>query len=285
MTAPASASHDYIEQQRGVHQQPGGGTPYMAAAAVPGPVMGQPSGVQFMLAPSQIPGIPPGLEYLTQIDQLLVHQQVEMFEMITGWETCNKYQIKNSLGQQVFFAAEESDTCMRQCCGPAREFTMHITDNLGREVIRVHREFKCCAGWNCCANFDCCAMELQVEAPVGSVIGYVKQQKSCLAAKYAILDANHEKILRIEGPVCICQGLCCTADINFKILSLEADYQVGKISRQWPGLFKEMFTKADNFGVNFPMDLDVRCKATILGALFLIEFMHFEQKKNNDNGF
>jgi hypothetical protein len=35
-----------------------------------------------MQAPPPIPGIPPGLEYLTRIDQLLVHQQVEMFEGI-----------------------------------------------------------------------------------------------------------------------------------------------------------------------------------------------------------
>ena len=26
----------------------------------------------------------------------------------------------------------ESDVCMRQCCGPGRGFTMHITDNLGQ---------------------------------------------------------------------------------------------------------------------------------------------------------
>ena len=39
--------------------------------------------LQWMSAPQEtIPGCPPGLEYLTQIDQLLVHQQVEIFEGI-----------------------------------------------------------------------------------------------------------------------------------------------------------------------------------------------------------
>lgn len=36
---------------------------------------------QWMQAPTGVPtGVPPGLEYLTQVDQLLVHQQVEIFE-------------------------------------------------------------------------------------------------------------------------------------------------------------------------------------------------------------
>jgi hypothetical protein len=34
-----------------------------------------------MPAPEEtLPGCPPGLEYLTKIDQLLVHQQIEVFE-------------------------------------------------------------------------------------------------------------------------------------------------------------------------------------------------------------
>jgi hypothetical protein len=41
---------------------------------------GQPVGTQAMQTPLMIPGVPPGLEYLAQIDQLLVHQQVEMLE-------------------------------------------------------------------------------------------------------------------------------------------------------------------------------------------------------------
>jgi len=35
---------------------------------------------QFMEAPAAMPGVPPGLEYLAQVDQLLVHQQIEIFE-------------------------------------------------------------------------------------------------------------------------------------------------------------------------------------------------------------
>lgn len=46
--------------------------------------------------------------------------------------------------------------------------------------------------------------------------------------------------------------------------------QVGKISKQWSGLARELFTDADFFGINFPMNLDVKVKATLLAAVFLI---------------
>lgn len=45
---------------------------------------------------------------------------------------------------------------------------------------------------------------------------------------------------------------------------------VGRISKQWAGLIKESLTDSDNFGINFPIDLDVRMKAVLMGACFLI---------------
>ena len=49
--------------------------------------------------------------------------------VFTSFETANRYAIKNSMGQQVYFAFEESGMCMRQCCHNQRGFIMHIVDN------------------------------------------------------------------------------------------------------------------------------------------------------------
>jgi len=51
----------------------------------------------WMSIPTGIPNCPRGLEYLTTIDQLLVKQKVELLEAFTGFETNNKFTIKNAL--------------------------------------------------------------------------------------------------------------------------------------------------------------------------------------------
>ena len=34
--------------------------------------------------------------------------------------------------------------------------------------------------------------------------------------------------------------------------------KVGMITKQWTGFAKEAFTDSDNFGISFPLDLDVK---------------------------
>lgn len=45
---------------------------------------------------------------------------------------------------------------------------------------------------------------------------------------------------------------------------------IGKISKQLPGFMRELVINADKFGIQFPFDLDVKIKALMLGAGFLI---------------
>ncbi|CAG2180618.1 unnamed protein product, partial [Oppiella nova] len=98
---------------------------------------------------------PPGLEYLLVVDQLLIKQIVEILEVFTTFETNNRYDIQNNMGQHVFYAAEETDVITRQFCGPSRAFEMSIYSVTKQEYM-------------------------QVEAPPGNIIGHVVQDWSCL---------------------------------------------------------------------------------------------------------
>lgn len=217
---------------------------------------------------------PPGLEYLTMIDQLLVHQKVELLEALTGYESKNKFTIKNSLGQKVYYAVEDSDCLTRNCCGPIRPFDMNILDNYKTEVIHLHRPLACDS---CC--FPCCLQSMEVSAPPGTIVGSVEQEWSIFCPSFAIKNANGDTVLRIEGPFCT---FTVCGDVEFKIMSADGNTQVGKISKQWSGLIREMFTDTDYFGITFPMDLDVRMKAVMLGACFLIDAMFFEKSRNKE---
>ena len=98
--------------------------------------------------------------------------------------------------------------------------------------------------------------------------------------QFVVRDQSGEVALRIEGPW-LTFSFC--GDVEFKVLTPDGSTQVGQISKQWSGVLREAFTDSDNFGISFPMDLDVKMKATLLGALFLIDFMFFEKKGNQEN--
>merc|ERR1739844_620969 len=215
------------------------------------PIMQQPYGMGAppMVSAQPPPGCPPGLQYLTMVDQLLVKQKVEILEAFTGFETANKYKIFNSLGQQVYIAKEDTDCCTRQCCGPIRPFDMNICDNQGMEVIHLNRPLRCQA---CC--FPCCLQEMEVSSPPGSVIGTIEQKWSLIYPRFVIKDESGSPILKIEGPLCPCS---CCGDVDFRVVTMDGQ-EVGKITKQWSGMLREAFTDADNFGISFPLDLDAK---------------------------
>ncbi|XP_023415979.2 phospholipid scramblase 2-like [Cavia porcellus] len=228
----------------------------------------RPTEVWWMPAPSPPLYSPPGLEYLSQIDQILIHQKTELLEALIGFETCNKFEIKNSLGQRIYLAVEDSDCCTRNCFGRAKPFTLRVLDNVNKEVITIERPLRCDS---CCS--PCCLQEIKIQAPPGVSIGYITQTWHLCLPKYTVQNERRENVLKITGPCVQCQ--CCT-DIDFKIKSLDEQSTVGKISKHWTGFLRETFTDADNFRIQFPLDLDVKMKAVMLGACFLIDFMFFE---------
>jgi hypothetical protein len=121
---------------------------------------------------------------------------------------------------------------------------------MGTEVIRISREFKCCAGccWfaSCC---DSCSFEVVVEAPVGNIAGFVKQKSSFIKASYDILDEDGEVVVKVEGPCFICDGACCPCDNTFRVVASDGHTKIGKIVKEFNGFVKELSTNSDKFSI------------------------------------
>lgn len=218
--------------------------------------------------------VPPGLECLANLRQIVVKQKIEVLEAIMGCETTNKYEIFDNAGNQIFYGQEETDCCNRNCCGRNRPFNMTIQDRRNADVIHLSRPLACDS---CC--FPCCLQSIDIQAPPGNIVGRVEQEWSILIPRFRVKDAAGNIVLRIEGPCCTMS--CCGSDVDFQVLSADGAVEVGKISKKWSGLAKELFTDADNFGISFPMDLDIKMKAVMIGACMLIDFMFFEITNRN----
>ena len=202
------------------------------------------------------------------LDQVLVKQKIELLELVTDLETANQYEISNNMGQKFFTAEEDSNFCARQCCGPERGFEIAISDISGSKILHMSRPFKCCN----CICFPCNKHELVVKHAISDqVLGSVKQNWSIFPS-FKVRDDTGQHVFNIEGP---CSLFHCCQDINFEVTDLNG-VKLGNIQKQFSGIGMEMMTDADNFNVSFPVDLDVKLKAVLLSALFLIDFMYFE---------
>ena len=65
----------------------------------------------------------------------------------------------------------------------------------------------------------------------------------------------------------------CLTHVRFadsQLKGKDGGQSIGRISKQWSGLLKEVFTDTDNFGIQFPLDMDVKMKAVLMGTCFLI---------------
>ncbi|XP_041377333.1 phospholipid scramblase 1-like [Gigantopelta aegis] len=202
---------------------------------------GQP--VQWMNRPQPIPGCPPGLEYLAQLDQLLIKQQLEILEILTGLETPNKYKIVNNMGQQVYFAAQEA--VVYKCCNDVQIYRyIDITDNFG-QVFSSDESTKVFSSDESTKVFSKDESTEVFSSDESTEVGKITKQRLCFFQVFF-------------------------SDESTEIFSCDEGTKVGKISKELTKLIQELFTDADDFRVTFPMDLDVKMKALLLAAVFLI---------------
>ncbi|KER33264.1 hypothetical protein T265_12631, partial [Opisthorchis viverrini] len=221
----------------------------------------------WMLKPT-VPGCPSGLEYLAQIDQLFVKQKKDLIEKFI----CSIYVLK--MDTKITFLFIESDYSSKPFCSPVHPFTVHVTDSSDAEVIRIKHTYKYHCFWHYLSCSAYCENELEVEAPVGQIVGYVKEVREGCKLRFLVKDADQNTVLRIhESSSCRCCGF--NRNVSFQTMSVDNTVVVGQITKQPTRSLQDLPINLEIFEITFPMDLDMKIKATLIGAAFLIVSLCF----------
>jgi hypothetical protein len=200
------------------------------------------------------------VERLSSTSGLVVSQRKEWGEILTGFETRNKYTISDMSGSRLYLAAEEAgSTLLLWFLRALRPFTIAVLKEDGQVVLRVVRPFR--------FYFH----RAEVLDSQGQLLGQIERRFSILRRIYSVLDSSGEERFQLFGPI-----------LHPWTFQIRRDgVECGKIVKKWSGLLKEGFTDADNFSVMFPVEWDVKLKGLFLGAVFLMDFLHFENKGRN----
>ncbi len=195
------------------------------------------------------------MDMLANIDTLFVRQKKEWGEILTGFETKNKYEITDMSGNALLYAAEVGTSFLaRMFLKALRPFEIQIVTPDGETVLRVQRPFR--------FYFH----QISVLNGAGQLLGTVQRRFSLLRRLYTVTDGSGSTSVELFGPL-----------LHPWTFQIRKDGVTGgKITKKWSGLGKEVFTDADNFGVEFPARAPSGLRAVLLGAVFLIDFVHFE---------
>jgi uncharacterized protein YxjI len=194
--------------------------------------------------------------------RLTVRQQKRWLEIIFNFEQKNRYEVFDEDQQNVLHVEEQGkglwSTLKRLFLGPVRPFTTHVSDAASSELVLVVTR-----------PFRFIFHRVEVFAGNGDKIGAIERRWSWIRRIYSIEDASGRPIAEIFGPF--------LKPWTFEIR--EHGQTVGAIRKRWSGFGKEMFTDADNFGVELDHISDPILRALAFAATILVDVVHFERAK------
>ena len=269
-------------------------TPVVASpigAAVPaagGVQMPQFGGIQYILVKDP-------LEELNTCTSVIIKQQPELFETITGCETANRYHVLgvcNGVFKYLFKCQERSSFCQRNCCASnIREFNMelyHATNvplagTLAKQFAKLYKPFKC----SClCLNRPVITINLGLD---NKYVGKIVHLFSCCDPQFEIYNSQGLKYYA-RADCCQC-GLMCSNNIcgklsaaTFEIYQPGSGNPIATITKMSAQNYGEMLTDADSYQVGFPAGATAEDKLLLIALGLMIDYQYFETSSSDDEG-
>jgi len=195
--------------------------------------------------------------------RLSVRQRKKWLEILLSFEFRNSYDVFDETQVAVFKVQETSSGIGafigRMFLGPMRPFRVAIKDlTTGETVLELRRPFR--------FIFH----KLDVYAGNGEKLGSIERRWSWVRRIYSIQDAQGNEIATLFGPF--------LKPWTFEIK--KGERVIGQVQKKWSGLGKELFSDADNFGIDLGKIDDPTLKSLAFAAIVLIDVVHFERAKN-----
>ena len=192
---------------------------------------------------------------LAGYNALTVRQVVERLEVFTGLETQNRYEVLAPDGTPLLYAHEESGFLGRQFLRNHRPLKLHIMEPDGGHVLTASR------------GFFFFLSHMHVQGADGRAIGSVHRQFTFLKRRFR-LEGPAMQTAGVEGPLFKPNTFMITRDGG----------EVARITKQWGGVLREGFSKADTFNVEFSMPHDQDFSLLVLATALVIDLEFFENK-------
>ena len=191
---------------------------------------------------------------LAQDGRLIVKQRVEGFEAITGVETRNRYEALTPEGQSVMLAYEESGGLGRVFFKRNRALTLHIAGLDGQDILVARR------------GFFWLFPRMDVQDGTRRPLGTIRRKFGLLKRGLVIEDARGETVAEVSGSVFR----------RYTFMVNRRGEEIGKITKQWSGVGREMFTDADTFLVELPVKHGDDLQYLVFATAFAVDLDFFE---------
>ncbi|KAI7831790.1 Scramblase-domain-containing protein [Gamsiella multidivaricata] len=192
---------------------------------------------------------------------LIMTRQIEMMNVLVGFEQANKYAIVDPSGAPIGYIAEEDTTIMkamsRQLLHTHRPFKASVLDLEGNEVLKIHRPFAFINS------------RIMISTPDDRLIGEVQQEWHLIRRRYNLFTIEQQdtnEIQRDSKTTAISterdlsgHGLTRVqfAHIDGGFLALDFDMQdeqgqrMASVNRNFVGFARELFTDSGQYALRF----------------------------------
>jgi uncharacterized protein YxjI len=196
---------------------------------------------------------------LTEQRAILISQKLEMAEFF-GFETRNKYGLRDESGASIGFAAEQNkgiiSWVLRQYLGFWRRYDVSLFDNARQVVLELRHPFR----WF--------YQRLDVYDAGQRCLGAIEWRFFLWRRGYRVVDNRGSLIFDVKTPL---------LDLwTFEVY--QGAKRRGVVAKKWSGVFSELLTDRDQFLVSFEdSGLSERDRLLLIAAAIFTDLKYFEK--------